>query len=168
MITLGIDPGLAGALAFYDQGAVLRIYDMPVLALGKGEIDAHKLAAWLRLEHCEHAFIEDVHSMPEQGVASSFAFGKSFGVLIGVMAAVGVSYTPVSPQKWKAALQVPKIPGRDAKARSAAKEAARARASQLMPMSAGLWPLKKHADRAEAALLALYGARQLSGFGSAA
>jgi hypothetical protein len=44
-----------------------------------------------------------------------------------------------------------------------AKDAARARASQLLPQAAHQWPLKKHDGRAESALIALYGARQLSG-----
>jgi hypothetical protein len=43
----------------------------------------------------------------------------------------------------------------------AEKDGARARASQLLPQHAGHWPLKKHDGRAEAALIALYGWRQL-------
>ena len=57
-----------------------------------------------------------------------------------------------SPRRWKRALHVPK-----------AKDAARARASQLLPEAAHQWRLRKHDGRAEAALLALYGARQLTG-----
>jgi hypothetical protein len=33
----------------------------------------------------------------------------------------------------------------------------------LLPQAAHQWPLRKHDGRAEAALLALYGARQLQG-----
>jgi hypothetical protein len=44
-----------------------------------------------------------------------------------------------------------------------AKDGARARASQLLPAGVQLWPLVKHDGRAEAALLALYGVRQLGG-----
>jgi hypothetical protein len=58
--------------------------------------------------------------------------------------------TLVPPRRWKSALQVP-----------ASKDAARFRASQLLPQAAHLWPLKKHDGRAEAALLAVFGGRQL-------
>jgi hypothetical protein len=41
------------------------------------------------------------------------------------------------------------------------KDGCRARASQLLPEAADQWPLRRHDGRAEAALIALYGARQL-------
>jgi hypothetical protein len=81
-----------------------------------------------------------------------FGYGESFGLVRGVLAARAVPYTLVTPVTSKRSLQVPK-----------AKDGARARASQLLPASAHLWPLKHHHGRAEAALLALYGARQLAG-----
>jgi len=43
----------------------------------------------------------------------------------------------------------------------AAKDAARARASQLLPHAANQWPLKKHDGRAESACIAYWGLRQL-------
>ena len=58
----------------------------------------------------------------------------------------------LSAVRWKRALGVQK-----------SKDAARARASQLLPAAAAQWGLRKHDGRAEAALLALYGARQLHG-----
>jgi crossover junction endodeoxyribonuclease RuvC len=45
----------------------------------------------------------------------------------------------------------------------AGKDAARARACELLPRLADRWPLVKHHGRAEAALLALYGIRALNG-----
>lgn len=150
---VGIDPGLSGALAFLSAGSVV-CYDMPVLRLlrngkNKGEVDGHSLAALLHAERPDHAFVEMVNAMPGQGVSSMFAFGKAYGVVIGVLAAQGVPMTFVSPARWKRALGVP-----------AAKDGAKARASQLLPSAAGQWPLAKHAGRAEAALLALYGSQQ--------
>jgi crossover junction endodeoxyribonuclease RuvC len=87
--------------------------------------------------------------MPGQGVASMFAFGKAFGITIGVVSTLGIPSTLVSPVTWKKAM---KVPGKDA---------ARARASQIMPAAAHHWPRVKDDGRAEAALLATYGLRSL-------
>ena len=87
--------------------------------------------------------------MPAQGVTSSFSFGVVFGA---IQQAVACNfYKPallVTPQRWKGHF------GLDSN-----KDASRARASELLPAHAHLWPLKKHDGRAEAALLALYGHR---------
>jgi hypothetical protein len=48
-----------------------------------------------------HAALEKVHSMPGQGVASTFKFGKGFGVLTASLIAFGVDFMEVSPQKWQ-------------------------------------------------------------------
>lgn len=173
-VICGIDPGLSGALAFYDTatGAVETI-DMPTLALSRSgkarrEVDPHALAALLWRRHCGHAVVEHVTPMPSdgepdstgrrrrQGSASGFAFGKGFGVIIGVLAAVSVPMTLVRAGRWKKALDVP-----------AAKDGARSRASQLLPAGSDQWRLVKHDGRAEAALLALYGVRELGNIANA-
>ena len=148
----GIDPGLSGAIALIDDDAAVAVFDMPVLELKRGgktkrEVDAHALARLLA-QPIGHAFVEQVGAMPGQGVSSVFAFGKCFGLVLGILVALGVPMTLVPPRSWKTKLQVP-----------SAKDAARFRASQLLPQAAHLWPLKKHDGRAEAALLAFYGSR---------
>ena len=164
MIIAGCDPGLSGAVALLDAatGAVIDILDMPTLALSrsgkaKRELDPHALAGAIGRDRIAHAFVEQVGAMPGQGVSSVFSFGKSYGVVIGVLATLGVPMTFVAPAVWKRALQVP-----------AAKDGARARASQLLPAAAAHWPLVKHDGRAEAALIATYGLRTLGGLSRAA
>lgn len=155
MIVVGIDPGLSGAICF-DQDTLGRdMMDVPTFSLSrngknKREVDAVALAAGWRFNPVGHAFIEQVGAMPGQGVSSVFAFGKSYGILIGVLAARGVPMTFVNPRVWKKALGVP-----------ASKDGARARASQLMPESAHLWTRVKDDGRAEAALIAYWGRRAL-------
>jgi crossover junction endodeoxyribonuclease RuvC len=175
MLVAGVDPGLGGALAWYntETGAV-EVVDMPVLRLvrggkSKGEIDAHALAGLFWKRHTGHIYLEHVTPMPSfgepdsqgrprrQGASSGFAFGKGFGVVIGVIAAIGVPMTLVRANKWKNALGVP-----------AAKDGARSRASQLLPQAADQWPRVKDDGRAEASLLALYGVRDLAGIARAA
>jgi len=160
MILLGVDPGLSGALAFMEAGhpaAVPHIHDMPTLSLSRGgknkrEIDVHLLARIIA-EHMPigHAFIELVGAMPGQGTSSMFAFGKAYGIVIGVLAASAVPMTFVSPVKWKKAFGVP-----------AAKDGSRSRASQLLPGAAHQWRRIKDHGRAEAALICLWGERSLS------
>lgn len=157
MIVFGIDPGLSGAIAWRDGAGIEDIADMPTFqitrnAKNKRDIDAAGLVEIMEKAagHGAHAFIEQVGAMPGQGSSSMFAFGKGFGIVIGVVAALHIPVTFVPPQTWKKALGVP-----------AGKDGARARASQLLPDAAHYWPLVKHDGRAEAALIAEYGYRKL-------
>ena len=58
----------------------------------------------------------------------------------------------MTPQRWKKALSL-----------GQGKDAARARASQLLPAHAHYWQRVKDDGRAEAALIAVYGQRTLAG-----
>jgi len=155
---LGIDPGLSGAIAQYGIGTgILAVTDIPTLSHkvnGKERrvLDLHALV-WV-FENLpvrpQMAIIEDVHSMPKQGVASSFTFGKVVGAIEGVLVALSIPMTRVAPHAWKRRLSC-----------SHDKDDTRRRASELLPTSANWWPLKRHDGRAEAALLAYYGATYL-------
>lgn len=150
---LGIDPGLDGALAFMDDDELL-IYDIPTLNIerngkNKRQIDLQKLVSILQIYKVDHCYLENVNAMPGQGVSSMFQMGRGYGQIEMALAALNIPVTYVTPQKWKKALAVPKD-----------KDGARQRASQLMPQWAHNWGLKKHSDRAEAALIAKYGKGQ--------
>jgi crossover junction endodeoxyribonuclease RuvC len=154
MRIIGIDPGARGALALLDGGNVVDVWDTPITHMGtrggtKVRIDPARFADIVRGTRADHAFVERVGAMPGQGVSSMFAFGKAVGIAEGILAALGVPATWITPAEWKGGLRVP-----------ADKDAARARASQLLPRSAHHWPLVKHDGRAEACLLALYGSRR--------
>ena len=155
MIVIGIDPGLSGAVARYnsDAGSVI-VMDMPTFTLtrngkSKRDIDAVSLARIIddfASEAGTCIYLEAVASRPGQGVSSVFAFGKAYGIALGIASATFCPVELVTPQVWKRALKVP-----------ADKDGARARASALLPGSAWQWPRVKDADRAEASLIALYG-----------
>jgi crossover junction endodeoxyribonuclease RuvC len=151
---IGCDPGIHGAIAWLsDDGHLIEARDLPVAkANGKSELMPAALADMLRERPVTHAFVERVASRPGAGVASSFNFGRGFGQIEGVLAALGVPVTLVTPAKWKAALRLP-----------ADKSAARLRAAQLWPGLAGTFARVKDDGRAEAALLGLYGAQTLRG-----
>lgn len=148
-VVMGIDPGISGAIAFYFTEAPGRVAvdDVPVAG---GEINASELAHLIRVHRPTFAVIERVSAMPGQGVASSFNFGRSYGDVRGVIGAMSVPLHFVTPQKWKKHFGL-----------SADKEQCRLRAIRMFPSVADSFRLKKHDGRAEAALIALYGAEAI-------
>jgi hypothetical protein len=143
----GFDPGLSGAIAFYFPAhpELIAAEDFPIVG---GEIDAATLADRLRQMRPDFAVIERVGAMPKQGVSSTFKFGASYGALLGVVGALAILSTLVTPTKWKRSFCL-----------SSDKEEARALALRTWPARAELFSRKKDHGRAEAALLALWGAR---------
>ena len=149
---LGIDPGLNGALALYDPvSASLEVVDMPTLQLKKRVIDEYAVARLIDnwSGRIREVWLEQVGVRPGEGAVGAFSFGRGYGLVRGVCCASFLPIIDVTPQTWKAAFKV-----------RGDKDESRVRASALMPRHAGLWPLKKHDGRAEAALIALHGARQ--------
>lgn len=50
------------------------------------------------------AVVEQVHSMPHQGVASTFSFGTNYGMILGALEALGIPYSTCTPGKWQKAM----------------------------------------------------------------
>ncbi len=145
---LGIDPGLTGGLALIDTTDwTLSILDMPqeVGKAGRKGVSPTMTAQAIAAAGADYVFCEDVWSSPQAGVASSFAFGRSLGIVLGAAAATS-ALTMIKPTVWKSALQVPRH-----------KNQARARAVQLFPSAASLFARVKDDGRAEAALIAFWG-----------
>jgi crossover junction endodeoxyribonuclease RuvC len=154
MIILGIDPGLSGALALYDTSEqTVEVFDMPALELvrngkTKREVSAQALANLLAGRGIKAAFLERVNAMPGQGVTSVFSFGRSTGIVEGILAAYDIPTTLVTPQAWQKAV-----------GQRAGKDGSRERAMQLFPAQADLFQRKKDDGRSDAALIAYYGAK---------
>lgn len=144
----GIDPGASGALALLsDAGALLEVADAPNVKInGKERISAPLFAKLIRAWAPSRAIIELVGGIQGQAAGASFQFGYAAGVPEGVFAALNIPVTFVSPAKWKAAMRV-----------TADKGSSRLMAQRLWPDHAGHFARVKDADRAEAALIALYG-----------
>ncbi len=146
MLTLGIDPGLSGALALLDSdGTPELVADLPVIRDHKlAWIDGSALQSTL-LEALSgrpcRAFVERVSSSPQQGVASAFTFGVGFGSILATLQTLRLPLELITPAQWKTALGL-----------SSDKRASLDKARLLFP-SAELH-LAKHDGRAEALLLA--------------
>jgi len=166
MNVIGIDPGIGGAIAALNAGGLLGLWDMPVMAAGKGgatskqKVNGAALAEILCQLKPAHVLLEEVSAMPRSGkpllcplckrdkhaigAATGFAFGRTLGCIEGVVLASGCSLELVSAQAWKRRMGL-----------NSDKEVSRAKAIELYP-GAPLH-LKKHHNRAEALLLARYG-----------
>ncbi|RLE28249.1 MAG: hypothetical protein DRJ65_00030 [Acidobacteria bacterium] len=91
---IGIDPGQSGAIAWIGRdGAGVE----PLKNMTERDV-VDLLRGFRKASIC---FIEHVHSMPRQGVASSFKFGMSYGGLRMAVVAAGVPLETVSPSKWQ-------------------------------------------------------------------
>ena len=141
-ITVAVDPGLHGAIALLDgPGTLVAVHGMPTVDKIVSAQELNLLEGW-RVGDFGTVVIEDVHSMPKQGVSSTFNFGVSKGIVIGVFAGNNRPITYVSPQRWKRALGL-----------AASKDAARRRAQELWPDRADWFKWVKDDGRAEAALI---------------
>ena len=145
---LGIDPGLSGAIAvLQDNDELLVVYDMPVMA-GTGkrqQVNAAEIVRILSGYEISVAYLERVSAMPGQGVSSMFSFGTSYGIIIGVLAALSIPMVLVSPQTWKA----------KAGLRGKEKDCARTLMQQLYPEAQ--LGRKKDIGRADAIAIARFG-----------
>ena len=150
---LGIDPGISGALAVLDENEdIVQIFDMPTLEVITGKskkqrVNPQSIVSELKLfkDQRIEALIEQVHAMPNQGVTSMFSFGRSLGILEGVLAGLDIPYNLVTAAVWKKRMQV-----------NSSKDGARELAMRSWSSKSELFKRKKDDGRAEAALIALY------------
>ncbi len=153
-LTFGCDPGQTGCIALLADGEPAGFIDMPTMprAAGGLEVNAAALAASMRGALHAHpgaavlAVCEQVGSMPGQGLASTFRFGQSDGILRGVLGALGIGYITVSPVRWKNYYGL----------RGQEKDAARSLAIRRFPAVAAELARKKDCGRADALLMALW------------
>jgi crossover junction endodeoxyribonuclease RuvC len=150
---LGIDPGISGALAVLDENEdIVQIFDMPTLEVITGKskkqrVNPQSIVSELKLfkDQRIEGLIEQVNAMPNQGVTSMFSFGRSLGILEGVLAGLDIPYNLVTPTVWKKRMGV-----------NSSKDGARELAMRTWSSKSELFKRKKDDGRAEAALLALY------------
>lgn len=94
---IGIDPGVNGGICFESPNGIVSAHGCP--ATLKDMVDLIKEQPNYNGDYL--AVIENVHSMPGQGVASTFKFGKNFGEWLAILASLGIPYVEISPQKWQ-------------------------------------------------------------------
>ena len=153
MLIIGIDPGISGAICFFQNGEITDVIDMPSMADGKKnkrQINSQQVFN----EISERIFnipkkeiivvIEQVSAMPGQGVTSMFNFGQSFGVLKGICSAMQLSMYFVRPAKWKKYYGLIKTE----------KDASRTKVIEIFPYISNKLSKKKDSNKADAILIA--------------
>lgn len=146
MIICGIDVGQKGAVGFINTAnGNATVHNIPYI---DGEVDACQLREYLMWLAPSVIWIEEVHSMPRQGVKSMFTFGRSFGATVAVARLTGIPVEFVIPQVWKPAVGIP--PKSD-------KKYGLRLARELFPDVDLHWESKD--GRADALLIAEYGRR---------
>ena len=151
MRIIGIDPGKTGSIAILDTVTRnLVIHDMPTVPKKNGKVvlEMTSLAESLKPdpEFEYFAVIEEVGVMPKQGISSAFRFGEGYGALQMAVVGHAIPHRFVRPAVWKKYFGL-----------SQDKNLSRQSAMQRFPANTADFKLKKHADRAEATLLAVYG-----------
>ena len=155
MLIIGIDPGISGAICFFEEGQVKEIIDIPTMAEGKKnkkQINGPQIynEISLRINKLKKkdivVAIEQISAMPGQGVTSMFNFGQSFGVLKGICSAMQLSMYFIRPAKWKKYFGLIKTE----------KDASRTKAIEIFPYISSQLSRKKDLNKADALLIASF------------
>jgi len=183
MNVLGIDPGLDGGLVICSDGKITEYWVMPVIEVTQKKtrkikanepnpdgkktktydakvrrVDLSMLSRLIDqfagdVYSVGKIYLEHVSSRPDEGVASAFNFGVSYGVLLGMIAHAGIPYELVTPSTWTK-VQCAGISG-DIKP----KDRSRLAVNRLFPRLSLVLPRcrKEHDGLVDAALIAHYG-----------
>ena len=155
MLIIGIDPGISGAMCFFQNGEITDVIDMPSMADGKKnkrQINSQQVFNEIseRIINIPKkeiiVVIEQVSAMPGQGVTSMFNFGQSFGVLKGICSAMQLSMYFVRPAKWKKYYGLIKTE----------KDASRTKVIEIFPYISSKLSKKKDSNKADAILIASF------------
>ncbi|UKK52680.1 hypothetical protein [Prevotella sp. E2-28] len=145
-LVMGIDPGVNGGIAIVnmDSHEVVDVAAMPDTLTDISEfIEKYK--------DVTAAYVEKVHSMPKQGVASTFTFGMFYGYVLMGVTAHKIRKIDVMPAKWQAEMGVKSKKGED---KTSHKNRLKSLAQHLFPKT------KVTLKNADALLLAEYGCKE--------
>ena len=155
MLIIGIDPGITGAICFFEDGEIKDVIEMPNMADGKknkrqinGSQIFNEISVRIKDIPKKEVLVvmEQVSAMPGQGVTSMFNFGQSFGVIKGICSAMQLSVHLVRPVKWKKYYSLIKCE----------KDASRAKAIEIFPYISSKLSKKKDSNKADAILIASF------------
>ena len=155
MLIIAIDPGINGAICFFENGEVKEVLEMPTMAEGKKnkrQVNGRQIYNEIssRIENYKlqdiNVVVEQVSAMPGQGVTSMFNFGQSFGVIKGICSAMQLPIFFVRPAKWKKYFGLI----------NSQKDASRTKAIEMFPYYSSHLSKKKDSNKADAILIASF------------
>lgn len=102
---ISFDPGSVVGCAVFEQHELTKFCGVSI----KDEAEFVQFVKSLYDEKISTGIvIEHIHSMPNDGVASTHSFGYSYGFLCGVVSSVFGKYESIDPKIWKKRLGFPK------------------------------------------------------------
>ena len=155
MLIIGIDPGITGAICFFEDRKIIDLIEMPNMAVGKKnkrQVNGAQVynEIFERIKNYNKkdikVVIEQVSAMPGQGVTSMFNFGQSFGVLKGICSAMQLPMYFVRPAKWKKYYNLI----------NTKKDASRTKVIEIFPHISTQLSKKKDSNKADAILIASF------------
>lgn len=183
-VFIGIDPGLQGGITIFEGRKYPKVYRMPVQTevVRKKKKNSYNLFDLTDIfkpyvGKKVIVFLEKQNPRPGEGSVSSFTAGTGFGSLKGVCIALGFDLEVILPTKWKK--DYPELESKEVVAirkqldvlkgtknkgikklkdqlKAAAKDAARASASNRYKKIADEFKLKRDDGKAESLLIALF------------
>jgi crossover junction endodeoxyribonuclease RuvC len=151
--TVGIDPGIQGALVLLEWGAPKECVVMPtVQSLINGQAVADILREWKP----DFVVLERAQAMPDQGVTSMFNYGVGYGTILGILQGLRIKHRTIRPQEWQGwAFKQVKVKREDPKGAALAVALALYPSAQLIPARCRV----PHKGIVDALLIAGYGDR---------
>ena len=155
MFIIGIDPGISGAICFFEDGKIVDVIEMPSMSEGKKnkrQVNGNQLCNEIKSCISEINYekvcvvVEHVTAMPGQGVTSMFNFGQSFGLIKGMCSAMQLPIHFVRPAKWKKYFNLI----------NTSKDASRSRAIEIFPKISNQLKRKKDSNKADAILISSF------------
>ncbi len=175
MISVGIDPGLDGAVAAITYGSfdnwqagVVDLFSVPIITEKKGKgirrlYDEQGMVRLIREIHMVavdgiRVTLEKAQAMPGQGVRSMFSIGEGFGLWKGILADRELPRQIIHPRTWQQRV-CKDIPG-DTKTKAIL---AAQRYFPKVDLRATERSKKPHTGRADATCMAIFGILSMAG-----
>lgn len=101
---MGCDVGKNGAISLIaEDKSIIWNFQMPK---NSNEIDVNRLSTFLKFHKrfVSHCVVEDVHSIFGTGSKANFQFGRSLGLLEGVLIASKIPFTKITPKNWQSVI----------------------------------------------------------------
>lgn len=99
---IGIDIGEKGAISVLTENSK-EVYESHAMPSIGGVIDIHKFVELLKFyrgQDC-HVVFEDLHAIFGSSAKSNHSFGRNDGIVRGVVAGLGLPFTPVDAKVWQ-------------------------------------------------------------------
>lgn len=102
-IYCGVDNGLSGGIAIIQGQKILEKIVMPVITSTKNKREYNvQEIIHIFLKYPTATFvIEKAQAMPKLGTVQAFNFGKNYGIMMGILAALKLRYYIVNSRTWQ-------------------------------------------------------------------